>query len=253
MITKRKNNIGKTFIFLCLATLFTIGASAQEDAQEDAQDKGWNFVISPYVYVPVANGDVMINYSGGSLYHEVTFGGLLAFEAYNPKWSIYSDLLITNIDTDIDLPVSSRTGTFEANTTFLGFYGMRRVATWFEVGLGAKIIFSNSNITADAREPLFPELDEEYNNTGVSPLIVYRFTFLDTDKWNLRMRGDVGGFGAYSIFTYMINPSGGYRISDLLEVNLAYRYLYFKKDDEDNGNKIDLNFHGPQIGVLFHF
>ena len=253
MITKRKNNIGKTFIFLCLATLFTIGTSAQEDAQEDAKEKGWNFVISPYVYVPVANGDVMVNYNAGSLYYQTTVGGLLAFEAYNPKWSIYSDLLITNIDTDIDLPVSSRTGTFEANTTFLGFYGMRRVATWFEVGLGAKIIFSNSNITADAREPLFPELDVEYNTTAVSPLIVYRFTFLDTEKWNLRMRGDVGGFGVASIFTYMINPSAGYRISDLLEVNLAYRYLYFKKDDEDNGNKIDLNFNGPQFGVLFHF
>jgi len=194
----------------------------------------------------------MINYNSGSLYHKATVGGLLAFEAYNPKWSIYTDLLITKIETDIQLPLSSRLGTFKANTTFLGFYGMRRVAKWFEIGLGAKIIFNNSSITADARN-LFDELDVEYDMTTVSPLVVYRFTFLDTDKWNLRVRGDVGGFGAYSIFTWMINPSAGYRISDLIEVNAAYRFLSFEKDDKDNGNKIDLNFDSPQFGVLFHF
>ena len=104
---------------------------------------------------------------------------------------------------------------------------------------------------ADSTES-FPELDTEYNATEISPLIVYRFTFFSNDKWNIRMRGDVGGFGVYSIFTYLINPSAGYRISDLIEVNLSYRLLSFDQNDEDNGDNFDLIFQGPQFGVLFH-
>ena len=234
-------------IIICLATFITLLVSAQEDSTE----KGWNFVIAPYVYVPVISGDVMINYRTGSLSNNVGFGGLLAFEAYSPKWSVYTDVLNNNVETDITLPLSSRVGTFKTSTTFVGFYGMRRVAKWFEVGLGARIIFNNSSIKADSREP-FPELDTEYNGTAISPLIVYRFTFFSNDKWNIRMRGDVGGFGVYSIFTYLINPSAGYRISDLIEVNLSYRLLSFDQNDEDNGDNFDLIFQGPQFGVLFH-
>ncbi len=249
MNIQKKINAGKTYIFLCLATVMSFLVSAQGNAQ----DKEWNFVVAPYAYVPVISGDVTINNNAGILSKEAGFVGLFAFEAYNPKWSIYGDLLLNASENGITLPISSREGTFKSSTTFVGFYGMRRVAKWFEIGLGVRLIFNDMNLKADAESSL-PEINAEYNSTGVDPLIVYRFTFLNTDKWNIRMRGDVGGFGVYSIFVYMINPSAGYRISDLLEVNLSYRLLSFNEGNkEETGNEIDLQFSGPQFGLLFHF
>lgn len=245
-LVKLKNYVA----YMLLALTVTIPSIAQ--TQEDKGEEGWNFVIAPYVYAPAISGDVMINNHSGALAKTYVVGGMIAFEAYTPKWSIYTDLLLTNFNTDVTLPLTDRIGTIDASTTFFGIYAMRRVAKWFELGLGGRLIVTNSNMTAESTL-LFSEIDADFNSVAVDPLFVYRFTFLNNEHWNIRLRGDVGGFGFYSIFTYLINPSVGYRITDLLEINLGYRLLSFYQNDEEGGDRFDLLFNGPQIGVLFHF
>jgi hypothetical protein len=237
---------------ICILLALAVAIPSIAQAQADSAEEGWDFVIAPYVYAPTISGDVKINRNSGTLSNKLSVGGMLAFEAYNPKWSIYTDLLHMNFDTDVTLPLSSRMGTLETSTTFFGIYAMRRVAKWFEVGLGGRLAFNNSRLKADPNR-IFPEIDAEFNSVIFDPLLVYRFTFLRNDKWNIGLRGDVGGFGFYSIFTYMINPMVGYQISDLLEINLSYRLLSFYQDDEEGRDKFDLLFYGPQLGLLFHF
>lgn len=75
------------------------------------------------------------------------------------------------------------------------------------------------------------------------------------NRWRLGVRGDIGGFGVGSSFTWQVRPFAGYRFGSLFELLLAYRVLGV---DYETGSGADLFAYdvvtfGPEIGLRFHF
>ena len=77
---------------------------------------------------------------------------------------------------------------------------------------------------------------------------------LALDDWMFRLQGDIGGFNKNTNFSYMLQASCAYRISNLLSIKLGWtdwdvRYLGNVKDEE-----LTLNVHlsGPNMGLTFH-
>ena len=230
--------------------VFAIVCPSMSQAQEKDPD-GWNFIIGAYFYAPTVNGEVKVNNNSAVLTQELNMGGMLGFQAYNPKWSLSSDLMFVNVSTDITVPITDRSGTYEAATTLWGFYAMRKVAKWFDLGLGARLGIVNSKLKVE-EGPVLPEIDSESTMWMLPPLVVYRFNFVESEKWTARLRGDIGGFGFFSTFTYLVNPYVGFRVSKLFEPYLGYRVISVYRDDEDGGDQVDMLLYGPQFGFLFH-
>ena len=208
-------------------------------------------MIAPYLYAPGITGEAAINLNSVTLSKKHTFGGMLGFEAYNPKWAFYTDLMIVDFKTDITAPLTGRNGDFEATATLWGIYGMRRLAKWIELGLGGRLNILNMKLKLEG-SLLFSETTEETTLWLVPPLVVYRLTALKNDKWNLGVYGDVGGFGFFDTFTYLVSPHVNYRLSNLFEIYGGWRLLSVDHNDESGGDKFDVLFNGPQIGLLFH-
>jgi len=74
--------------------------------------------------------------------------------------------------------------------------------------------------------------------------------FVQNDRWNVGIAGDVGGFGFFDTWTYLVNPYVSYRVSDLFELSTRYRVLSLDHEDESGGDKTDLTFYGPEIGFF---
>jgi len=246
-------NTLKFKLSLILLLTYTIVSPGIVLAQEVKTDDGWNFTIAPFLYAPTVSGDVIINNNPGSLNTlKLNLGGMLYFESYSPKWSIATDLILMNFDTDITMNLSGREGTLGLKNTIVGFYVMYRVARWIELGLGGRLVAATTNLHVPAGN-ILSEINGEFKSVIVDPLLVTRFTFLNTKKWHLALRGDVGAFGALGYFTWLVNPYVGFKLSKLFEVNLGYRVLSLYHDDEPNNDRLDLLLYGPQVGLQIHF
>ena len=243
----------KATLVILLISGITVANPFICQAQESENKEGWHFTIAPYIYAPTVSGDVIINNNPGKIPStKLNIGGMLYIEAYSPKWSIASDLMLMDVSTDITMNKSGREGTYNIKPTIVGLYSLWRVAKWLEVGIGGRLVSSKSNLQVPAGI-ILSEIDAEFHSVIVDPLIVTRFTFLKTKKWQIAMRGDVGAFGLLGYFTWLVNPYAGFKISKVFEVNLGYRVLSLYHDDSENNDRLDLLLYGPQAGLLIHF
>jgi hypothetical protein len=177
--------------------------------------------------------------------------GIIVFEAYTKKWSVISDYMILNFSTDVTLPISERTALYRLTTNIVGFYGTYKLTKWFELGLGVRIGFMNNRLNANAGN-ILPEIDAQFKSALAIPMFVYRFNFLHTDKWKIRLRGDYGGFGLFDFNSFLVNPYVGWHFTQIAEVYLGYRVISMTREDVEGYDSFDLLFYGPQLGFIFH-
>lgn len=86
----------------------------------------------------------------------------------------------------------------------------------------------------------------------VDPIIGARVASPLGEGLLFRLRGDIGGFGAASDFTWNIEAMGEYRCSECCGIQLGYRVLdvdYARGD----GFAYDVNYRGPVAMVVFDF
>jgi hypothetical protein len=87
----------------------------------------------------------------------------------------------------------------------------------------------------------------------IDPIIGLRWTTLLSKRWKLRLRGDVGGFGVGSSFTGSGAATALFRMTERLELHIAYRAADV---DYDNGKAPNNGFfeyntttHGALVGL----
>ena len=249
------------FVIVILMAFMFVNPSMGQDLERN-NEEGWNFLIAPYLFVPFISGEIGVkdysadfNKGPGELIETLDFAVMLYLEASNPQWALIMDALYLKSGKDITLKEETqREGTVGVTVTSIGFSGMRRLAIWFELGIGGRVNFYNMQMNVEAGA-ILPEIDEKSDDTWFDPLIVYRLTApLNNEKWKLGLHGDFGGFGVGSKFTYMVYPYAGYQFSSWFELSLGFRTagFDFENNTEDEEHKLDVLFYGPQIGFLFH-
>ena len=232
-------------------------------AQDKADDNSWDFTIAPYLMFPNMNGNVAlgainVDVSAGSsdIFSNLDFGAMLYFEASNPKWTIIFDLLYMDLSSGGVTPFLSREVGVQMDQLAIASYGMYRLNSWMEVGIGGRYNSIGTTLDIASGEVILPGNKFSMDQTWFDPLIVARaIKQFDDSKWRIGMLVDIGGFGIGSDFAWQVNPTVGYRFSNLFEMALAYRWLSM---DYNTGEGIDyflydMTISGPEIGFLFHF
>jgi hypothetical protein len=66
---------------------------------------------------------------------------------------------------------------------------------------------------------------------------------------------DIGGFSVGSKLAWQIYPVAGVRVSKLLSIHLAYRWLDMEYETGSGSDAFvyDVRTFGPEIGLAFHF
>ena len=95
------------------------------------------------------------------------------------------------------------------------------------------------------------------DESWVDPIIGLRWTTPLSERWKLRLRGDVGGFSIGSSFTWSGSATTIFRMTERLDLQIGYRVLDV---DYDNGKAPDNGFfeyntttHGPLLGLQIKF
>lgn len=85
----------------------------------------------------------------------------------------------------------------------------------------------------------------------VDPIIGARAQWNIDDRWFLAGKGDVGGFGVESDFTWNLQASVGYKFNESVSLEVGYRY--FDTDFSDGRFTYDIAESGALIGLNFNF
>ncbi|HTF17236.1 MAG TPA: hypothetical protein VK658_04135 [Chryseolinea sp.] len=239
-----------------LLLLFMLVSSIQVRAQDE--DKKIRFLIEPYFLAPTMKGNigirelpaVEVDADPGDIFGQLKFGAMAYIEVnYDDKFSVTTDFLVMRLEDDLK-PTASVGGTSTAKQLVFEWAGLVRVAPWLEVGAGGRVM--DMKVDLDLNTMNGPR-SAESRKTWMDPIIIVRSQGTVYEKLLLQFRGDIGGFGLASDFTWQIQANVGYKFSKLLSATIGYRVLdvNYDKGSGDERFMYDIATSGPVLRVGF--
>jgi len=242
------------------------GAPAQTNAAAD--DTGWHFSVSPYLWLAGAHGNVGalgrnvgFKASIGDLLRHLRFGIMGTVEA-RKDWIILSnDLIYMRLSSDRALAPPILSG-FTANLTADAFIlnpkvGLRLInqeKIKVDAQTGFRYWYFHENVHFSPSP-----LGNNYSATQdwVSPVVGGRISAPLSPKLSVVIGGDAGGFHAGSQLEYQIFGLLAYQLKEKRTKRMllvGYRYLNVDyKGSRDIGGRVNLALSGVVIGTNFDF
>lgn len=232
--------------------------------QSPPSDSPWEFRIEPYAWLTGLKGEIGkgplaldIDQSFTGIVDDLNMAAALQMEVRKGRWGILFDGFYADLGSSAEtrslLFGEGRVGlkqflgeleleyrVYENNRSFIDLYGGVRYNT-LQLDLGADRIFP----------PLAPDIALSVDREWADPIIGVRGQWNLSDQWVLAGKGDIGGFGVASEFTWNLQATVGYQFNSTFSTELGYRY--FQTDYQDGDFSYDVAEHGLFIGLNFTF
>jgi len=211
-------------------------------------EPSWTFTVEPFLWIPSVQGEggtedtgkVDLDRSLPDAFGELDAGFLLALDAVAPesKFSLFGDGLYLRMK-DENGSINSKTQVtmIEAGAGLpLGRSGVEAIAGLRYVDLSLDVDVGSA-------------LDSDASKSWVDPWVGARWRWRFAENWTLQLRGDVGGFGVGTDFTWQAVAALRFSFFDHWSISAGYRAISL--DFSDDELKYDAIIHGPVIGLAF--
>jgi hypothetical protein len=262
-----------SFILAIVILIFAVSVPPVA-AEENLQEKnGWKFHAAPYLWAISMEGDAVISghkseidTSFSDIWKELNIAGMVNFEGSKDRWGFYGDVIYSHLGKDksvqgIKIEPTVKLAMLMAGGSYQlgkwrpsGNAGKDRPTVTFYALLGGR--YTYLDIRADIKKFKNASGDEGW----LDPLIGTRIIFDLSERWELGLQGNIGGFGVGSDFTWEAHGDIGYRLSLFSKKNngrfvVGYRALYqdYSNGSGDNKFEWDVTMHGPVIGMVIEF
>jgi len=229
-------------------------------AQEDIATKKWHYLGEVYMMFPNMNGEtgvrelptVSVDANVGDILGHLKMGGMFYLEATNDDWSISSDFLYMDLEQDAVPTTLITSGKVSMQQTAWELAGLKRVQPWLDLGLGARLVNLHAEIDL---QTVINDRSASIDQTWVDPIIIARTQGFFTEKIYWQFRGDLGGFGIGSDFTWQAQANIGYRFSKLFQTSIGYRYIGIDYDNGEGSDRFiyDVDTFGAVLRLGFNF
>ncbi|MBN2629915.1 MAG: porin family protein [Rhodobacteraceae bacterium] len=223
-----------------------------------AQDGGWSFKITPYLFTPKSEigvvtprGPVSAELKFSDALESLEFAFMGAVEANKGKWSIVTDLMYTDLGASQSYAPGGLFGgvNISSKITALTAIGTYRVfddgASSAELGGGLRAWWfeSSTELTAGT----LPAESFVIKDDWVDPILVLRARTDFSDKMFGSLYLDAGGFGIGSDQTYQAILGVGYELNENWTLLGGLRYIDVNRDETDFTQT------GLSIGASYRF
>ena len=217
----------------CLLLLFSTSAH-NVSAQDQTTDHQWDFMAEPYLMFPYMDGEtgignnliLPVEASPGDIFSKLQMGAMLYLEAQTDKWAITSDLVYMKLNQELTAGIILYDGSVTAKQLIWEAAGLYRLTSCLEVGVGGRVNYVQTsvdgwiNVIPAGTEPI----SGRHHKTWFDPILIARFKTDIKDKWLFQLRGDLGGFGVGSEFTWQLQGYVGYRFTRVFQLSAGYRF-----------------------------
>ncbi len=219
----------------------------------DSSDSDWQYRLAPlYLWAVSISGDqtigpitVPIELDFDDIFEKLEGVFTVNFEAMrNNQWGFLVDFNWIDIGDEQSLPSGAKLKVDFTNT-LAEVDGLYRVASGehnIDILLGLRYTDQETKV-----EPTPLSVSQNW----VDPIIGARWWWNFADRWGLVLRGDIGGFGVGSDFTWQALALVDWQPFKNVSFVGGYRALY--QDFEDNSSskvfEYEATLHGPLLGV----
>lgn len=253
----------KAFLYLAL-TCFLILPGALSFGQQNGDSPGndWQFVVAPYLFMGSVSGEATVGIAGpaevdmdfGDILKKLQFAFMAHGEVFKGKWGLIADYAYLKLGEDITTQQIGVVDITQKQTILETFISRRFPQRWGWFDLYGGIRYWDNSLDLELEGFQITQLS--FGENWVDPVIGGRVIYNFSDRFTGTFRGDIGGFGAGSDFSYNLQPGIGYHFSDWFTLMLQYKYLHADFSNDKEG----LDFfaykagtHGPLLGLLFRF
>ncbi len=243
-----------------LAAAFTVLAFAASSRPSSAEEP-WRFTTEPYVFfaglkghtaIGRAEADVDAKFS--DIFKNLKMAAMTKFDATNDRWGVTGDLMYMRlgikggvrgdyVELGNKMTILETDGFYRwhigQSATLDALAGVRYWNIRFKATLAGPIVGATANRSAD----------------WADPLVGLRMNVPLAENWSLMFRGDIGGFGVGSSFSWQIEAGILYQVSKGFAITAQYRYLDvdYSRGTPDTPDRFvfDAAMHGPQLGLRF--
>jgi hypothetical protein len=256
----KENLLYKLVLILTLpTTVFSINTLSAQDTTS-IKNK-WYGLVEIYMMFPNMTGqttvanlpEVNVDANVSDILGHLKMGAMLYAEATNNNWSITSDFIYMKLGQDV-VPDSKliQSGDAIMKQYVWELAGLKRITPWLDGGIGGRLI--------DLYAGLNIQTIQEYQSGSASklwydPVLILRSNNVLKDNWLIQLRGDVGGFGIGSDFTWQAQAYIGYRFSKLFQTTFGYRYIAIDYDKGEGKDRFlyDIDTFGAVLRFGFNF
>jgi hypothetical protein len=278
----RRHAVGAGLIAMALAVIALLPAAANAQTAQAPTPGPWRYTGSIYLYLPSASGSTSyptegngtpINISGENILDHLKFTAMGSFDANNGLWGVFTDLVYLSFEGTksnsrdftigrIGLPANT-TANLDWNLkgwawTLAGEYRVPSPDPAWTVDLlaGVRLFDLRTQLSWDISGSIGPI--DPVARTGTAEVrdsvwngivgVKGRYAFGGNRQWAVPFYLDVGT--GESKYTVQAAAGVSYAFS-WGELNALWRYLGYKSK---SGHAIaDVNFNGPQAGVVFRW
>lgn len=236
-------------------------------AAASAQDSGqrWTGTLTIYGWLPAVDGDVTASRSGDSesasfdaadLLESLDFAAFATGELRHGRFGLIVDTVYTalggsktapgpfatRVDDDVTLLLVTTTGAWR-------FY--QDGTSFVDLLAGFRFNYADLRISTHRDAPRPVSRSVSGNQAWLDPLIGFRIGTAVTERFSLQAFADIGGFGMGSDLAYAFYLGASYAFSPRMQLELGYRFLAI--DYSADRAKVDIQMHGPAIGLVIGF
>ncbi|WP_137113905.1 hypothetical protein [Mesorhizobium sp. GR13] len=252
------------FVLAALSSTSAVAAdlvSAAAPATSPAVEGGWTYSVSPYFWAAGLSGEtsqfglpvVDIDASFSNIFDNLDFAVMLIGEARNGPYSLFGDLIYTDLSSSKATPLGILATSVEVeSSTFAGLIGagysvLDGPSGRLDLVGGARVWSVDTEISFDGA--FLNGRKRSDGATWVDGLIGVRGNFALTPQFYATGWGLVGAGGADVDWDVMAGV--GYNINETFSATLGYRALGV--DYNDDGFLFDVVQQGPIAGLTIRF
>jgi hypothetical protein len=230
-----------------------------------AQAKGaWSFVVEPYLLLSSIDGDagvgrvtgVEVAVDFGDILEDLEAGFMIVLEAHHVSgWGIMIDYGFMDLGSD-KLGGIVSADTHQGILEVLIAKRFDIASGYFEILGGARRWDNEVDVVVDP-DILPGTISTSIDEDWVDPVVGVRYTRPISEKWQVVLRGGVGGFSVGSDFTALAAGGILYSFTETFSLDLQYKALWV---DYETGTKGDPGYfaydtvtHGPLVGLKIEF
>ena len=162
-----------------------------------------------------------------------------------------------NLNQDLTPGILINSGSVTAKQFIWEAAGLYRLTSFLEVGVGGRLNYVQTSVDGliNAIPSGTVEFSGRHHKTWFDPVIITRLSTDIKNKWLFQFRGDLGGFGIGSKFTWQLQAYVGYRFGKLFQLAIGYRLLStdYKSGEEPKEFIFNVAEFGPVIRFGFNF
>ena len=189
----------------------------------------------------------------GDLVKNLELGFMAHGEAWKGDWGIMTDIIFLELGSDISLPVLGVLDIGLQEVIAEGLLGRRFVDDERQIDVFAGIRYWDLDMNLELESGPGDGLD--FGDSWVDPVVGARLVQGTDSDWFVMLRGDVGGFGLGSSFSWNVQGGVGYEVSDRFSVVAQYKALGVDFENDEAGSldflSYDTTTNGPLLGFVF--